>query len=382
MSPQIPSWQRASSSTSAAEQVPMKQPESQASSSDDKNKDDGKATHSIESVRKFLDDPIVKNAPVDQQRSFLESKGVGKDLIDEALRGTVAAEEGEKEATATIFDPAEFKTSSIQYQTRPQTTQTPTRDVPPIVTYPEFLIQPQKPPPLVTVSRLVNTAYVAGGLAATFYGLSKYLVNPMREQLTEARHDYFSHVQAKLDALNEKLARTVSHVPETSPKKRSDDTEEHSDEESVVSDPTELFHRDIGTQTSRRPSLVSSSDSSADANGLSKPKPPPVERQQEMLRIISSHLKELAEVSSANGTATGSALDSVEELRMSLYELATPITEGVWTPTGAGAGAQKKKDDDAIAELRAEIRGVKGLLLNARRFPTSTVPARPGIRAA
>ena len=39
----------------------------------------------LASVRKFLEDPAVKDAPYDKKRAFLESKGISSDVMDEIL---------------------------------------------------------------------------------------------------------------------------------------------------------------------------------------------------------------------------------------------------------------------------------------------------------
>jgi hypothetical protein len=53
-------------------------------------------------------------------------------------------------------------------------------------------------------------------------------------------------------------------------------------------------------------------------------------------------------------------------------------TQNVWS-TGFGADHKPGADDDAIEEVKKEIRGVKGVLLSAKRFaPVGTVSGRAG----
>ena len=302
----------------------------------------------LERVQKFLAEPSVKSASMEKKRAFLEGKNINKDMIEKVLK-----EEAVK-MPKVVFDSSEFKRATA----RPEVV----RDVPPVVTYPEFLIAPQKPPPLITIKRLVNTAYITGGLAATLYGVSKFIVAPMTEGLTASRHDFAQHTEEQLGKLNEKLTHVVSSVP-SSAQVRNGDVD--SDLESVISDPTELFHRDMATQTSppqsRKPSVTE------DVSGL--PSRSTIEKQEDRLKIMKSHMNELLDDSNDNGTHNDALQDGVSDLRKYLDSLmyAPPSTfeNGIWQPA---AHANKNKDD-AVAAFRAEIRGVKGVLLNARRFP-------------
>ncbi|KAF4552461.1 Hypothetical protein D9617_10g074430 [Elsinoe fawcettii] len=322
-----------------------------------------KATFSIEEVRKFLEDPTVRDAPGDKKRSFLAAKGVDQRTVDEILKEQTKAEIVGKQVD---FDVKDFKAKSSQSQPPASA-----RDAPPIVTYPEFLVKPQKPPPLVTINRLLNTAYVAGGLAATFYGLSKYIIEPMTTNLTEARHDFAEHSNEKVQTLNEKLEKVVSKVPP--PKLTIPQVEQALDDESITSDPTELFHRDIGVQTSpslsRRPSVDSSLPDPATRTLADK--------QEERLRVMRSHLDDLLDGEVSGRESNVAVEGSVGELREYLNGLffapQKHVEYGFWQSKDP-----EDKKDDAVAALRSEIRGVKGMLLSARRFPAGKPTARVG----
>ncbi|KAJ9619316.1 hypothetical protein H2203_008645 [Taxawa tesnikishii (nom. ined.)] len=317
----------------------------------------------LSQVRKFLENPKVKSAPTDKKRAFLESKGVNKEMIDEALGGTLGgtlagAVEGNSSVSLTA---AEFKSSQQRQLQQSQ------KDVPPIVTYPEFLVKPQKPPPLVTVNRLLNTAYAAGGLAAIVYGFSKYIIKPMEENLTEARHELYQHRQERLDELNEKLSGLVSKVPPAKAKPISQDEEDAADAdvESITSDPTELFHRDIGTQTEDLPSSSSPKASSK----AEKPTPETtIEKQNTRLKVLISHIEEITAHANKNSTSNEGVKGSLADLKEYLDNMVyNSMSRGdIWS---AGPGPEKK--DDAIAALKQEIRGVKGVLLSAKRFPAA-----------
>ncbi|GAB7342251.1 hypothetical protein MBLNU457_g0495t1 [Dothideomycetes sp. NU457] len=319
----------------------------------------------LEQVRTFLAQDAVKAAPMEKKRAFLESKGVSQKIIDMALSESGRATETTQNVT---ISPSEFKASQQQATSGPQIQ----RDVPPVVTYPEFLVQPQKPPPLVTINRLLNTAYVTGALGTVFYGLSKYIIDPMKDNLTEARHDFAEHVLEHTNKLNDKLSSVASTVPSIA-KAKPDISARDNDVDSVVSDPTELFHRDYGTQTEavlERPSSPDSSDDEISATAKST-----IEKQEERLKTMTSHFKEvLSSIKADQGGAEsiqGRVTDLREYLDVMIYPHLAQIENGSWqyAPT-----ADRKKDD-GVAALRAEIRSVKGVLLSAKRFPPSVGPA-------
>jgi hypothetical protein len=239
------------------------------------------------------------------------------------------------------------------------------RDIPPIVTYPEFLAQTEKPPSLITTSRLVNTAYITGGLMATIYGLSKFIVAPMARDLSEARQEFAAHTQEQLEDLNKRLGEAVSVDPATKLKPNLSDMAD--DVSEADSDPTELYHRDYGTQTtpnlSRRPSLAVSADPE-----------PTVTAHENRLKIITSHLKELEANRSNNTTSAISLQGKVTDLKLYLSEMSyqnqyySNVGGLYGSSFGLPTGADGKKDQ--IDNLKQDIRAVKGVFLSARNFPT------------
>lgn len=314
----------------------------------------------IDQVRKFLQDPSVKDAPMQKKISFLESKGVQRDIIQDVLSS---------ETTSTTFSTADFQTSR-QAQEQGQLH----NHVPPIVTYPEFLMQPQSPPPIVTVNRLLSTAYITGGLVATIYALSKFIISPMAANLAEARHELAEHSSDKLSLINDKLSSLVSIIPpSTNTKAGNVDSDEIDDNESTVSDPTELFHRDIGTQTSAPPSPGPESPGSD--NTLAAPESV-LTKQETCLKIIHSHMSELLAANESNASSNEDVQSGISDFKQYLDRMAYSIPayqyhpgESVFTPPGT----PKDKKDDAVAAFKAEIRGVKGVLLSAKRFPSAAV---------
>ncbi|KAH0276591.1 hypothetical protein KCU91_g3759, partial [Aureobasidium melanogenum] len=265
---------------------------------------------------------------------------------------------------AVSFSAADFRS------TAPSTTPQPRRDMPPIITYPEFLVQPRKPPPLVTVGRLINATYIAGALTASAYALSKYIIAPMADNLNEARHDLFEHTGDHVTNFNDKISKLVSTVPSSAKSLPSTPADlADFDTDSITSDPTELFHRDVGTQTS--PSLSRRTSLSSDAE-LVKPEAMPL-KHASRLDIIKSHLSELLEGAESNGTSNQTLQESVSETRHYLDGLYYTPPSYSWNADNSlnASDASKDKKSDAAVTLKAEIRGVKGVLLSAKRFPSA-----------
>lgn len=348
----IPPWQRAHVPKDGQQQQPDQPPQT-----------DSPAAPSVESAAKFLDDASIKNAPRERKRAFLQAKGIPSADIDKLLDST-PEEKPEQEPTVVHSQP-----TKAPPQTRPRS------DVPPIVTYPEFLVQPQKPPPLVTTQRLLNTAYVTGALMATMYGLSKYVIEPMSDTLASARHDFFEHSTALVADLNSRLEKSVSMLPPDSKISGPAHGEYAEPPSPTDSDPTELFHRDVGTQTTA--DLEKPSES---------PCPPPAENES-AVSYHESRIRSLAACISdlKSSTETHELVDS--DLKTELNDLTSRLHQmsyrgpsyDLWPSYGADGGkaaadkSSGKASEDEIDRIKAEIRSVKGVLLSARNFPGARV---------
>ncbi|KAL6711377.1 hypothetical protein ACN47E_005908 [Coniothyrium glycines] len=382
--PSIPAWQRPSTESSSSlppsQQAAAEQPveiEAPTPTEDDEQppveaptptEDDiadasGEDAHTestilVEQASRFLDDPTIRDAPREKKVAFLQAKGVKAEDI-KTLLGTATKENAVAEMEE--FGQRTWSTTPPKPASIPESRPQP-REIPPIVTYPEFLAQTEKPPPLITTRRLLATAYMTGGLMASIYGLSKYIIAPMTQNLAEARHDYAEHTQAQLKELNEKLGKAVSVDPASKTKTIIDIGDDISEADS---DPTELYHRDYGTQTtptlSRRPSTSSPSDPH-----------PTITAQENRLKIIKSHLKELE----SNRTSYGTSKDS---LRTKVSDLSTYLSEmsyqnqyhsnmGFYGSSYTMPGSKDGKNDQ-IEVLKNDIRAVKGVFLSARNFP-------------
>lgn len=269
----------------------------------------------------------------------------------------------------TAFTSSDFAQYQQQTAPRPSQPQQPQQrpTAPPIITYPEFLVDAHKPPPLITPSRVINTIYFAGGISALLYGANKWLHTPMIESLSTSRHDLYTHSHSKLEEFNSRLSKIVSKLP-AEPKH----PDEQDDIESISSDPTELYHRDMGTQTSDLPPIKKSTNT---------PSSSPLDHHTNVLRILHSHLEEMAESSDKVGDAHTERLLTCNKFRHYLDGMVYN-TDGLPTWEAGADGAMSMKQgsvkQDGIEDLKKEIRGVKGVLLSARRFPTPGVGAGVG----
>jgi hypothetical protein len=344
----------------------------------------------LEQASRFLQDPSIRDAPRGRKVTFLESKGVRSEEVEELLGKTIAedaapdiTEAGERAWSTVSIHPRCLSARSLHtnlWQAPPkkpselpaQPPRTQTRDIPPIVTYPEFLAQPTQQPPLITTRRILNTAYITGGIMATMYGLSKYLIAPMIENMTESRHEFASHTQEQLEELNKRLADAASVDPATTVKSKAADTAD--DVSEADSDPTELYHREYGTQTSPSLSRPPSVSSPPDEN-------PTITGHENRLKILTSHLREL-ESSHSNDTASSDSLKTkLSDLTTYLSELSyqNQFYSGMGGLYGGNYGLPKTKDgkDDQVEVLKSDIRAVKGIFLSTRNFPAGGRSSMP-----
>ncbi|EEQ87591.1 peroxin 14/17 [Blastomyces dermatitidis ER-3] len=390
----IPSWQlpHADSTTSNPATAVN-------ASSEDKEKTESSARETlIEQASRFLEDESIRDAPTDKKVSFLESKGLNNEDIQKLLGVSRNPEATSTGTTSPSTDSVKTLLPSSQGPQSPQIDSSSpisppspsnnlnpptTASTPPIITYPEFLLHTQKPPPLVTLQGVLYTLYGAGGLAATLYGASQFLINPMLAELSRARHELAETAQRNLCTLNEKLEKTVSSIPPM-PQSSSQQDQQLIDDDTVsnASDPTELFHRDIATQTS--PELLPSATTPVidpETDGLS-PSEKTVNAHVKRLQSISSRLTDYLSEEDTSGIIHGSTEKSVGELKNYLDGLiySNPSAYlgsnlyGIYNDNSGsmrsdGTFGGTSKEEDAIAAFKAEIRSVKGTLLSARNFP-------------
>ena len=397
--PSIPSWQ--------VQHQPSKNDTTKESSKPSAGADDQPSTDRqslLDDASKFLEEESIRNAPIDRKIAFLESKGLTNDEIQKLLGVTRNPETNDSANTASTTLTEEKSMPAMSSKTSPLSgspstvsetpktsahDQRPSRDIPPIITYPEFLYEAQKPPPLVSLKSVLYTIYAASGIAASIYGASEFLVKPMVASLTTARHDFAETAQDNLEQLNKKLEENVSTIPPAASAKshRSAAEDEEKDEdnaESVASDPTELFHRDIATQTSPEMETVPDLTSTADKGGPSKAEKA-VAKHLKRLQNITSQLHEAKTAEARVDSATSEARDRLSELHTYLdsltYSAPTYLNSNLYGMYGDVSKDSKKSgissgEEDAIAAFKTEVRSVKGALLSAKNFPSGGVGYR------
>ncbi|KAM7183505.1 peroxisomal membrane protein PEX14 [Naviculisporaceae sp. PSN 640] len=298
----------------------------------------------LEQAKIFLKDPEVQKETTERKVEFLKSKGITQSDIDQLLKDELLQVQPEPQAPLTALPPLA----------------TAKEDRPPIVTYPEFLTKPVRPPPLMSMNGFLNTLYAFGGVSALIYGTSKYVLEPMVASLTEARISLHDTANQNLTKLVEKLENTVSEIPPTIKKPEpvhSDDD----DEESNYDDPTELFHRDVGVQTS-----IPSSPRPSTAN----PESQPLSTQQatKLTNLVSS----LRAVHDGLNSQTGDIGDikaHLEAFRDDLDQLSTASYSDFSGGFSYYGSSSRNEPDDEIKKAKENIRRVKGVLLSTRSFP-------------
>lgn len=231
---------------------------------------------------------------------------------------------------------------------------------------------------------------------ATMYGTSKYVIMPMMEALSEARLSLAGVALAHLKNLNSRLERTVSEIPVSAmvEKQQSSSAVARSVDElhagghdvllrsetSSVSDPTELFHVDVGTQTSPVISRPTSPPNGRRFPSTAEDRLARLAHQESRLKDLRAHLLDTVEDVNDLGDADAVVAESIQELSTYLDSLVdtSPYYGSNNHMYGGGllgaSGVQNRGQsntisDDEVMGVKAEIRGIKGVLLNARNFP-------------
>ncbi|KAI6245378.1 hypothetical protein HI914_06380 [Erysiphe necator] len=314
----------------------------------------------IEQARKFLQKDEIQDIEKEKKAAFLQTKGLSNDEIEELIGGTEKTDSKAKNLSSPKT--SERESQAVKTKTAPQTTPIP------IVTYPEFLVNPPlKPSPLLTTSHLINTLYSASFLTATLYGTLEYIVTPMLLRLNDCRHELFNSTLLKLNTLCERLQGQVSEIPVIV--KPYISRESDIEAEDIDNDPTKLFHRDIGIQTS--PPRSPQPKNSQLAQG-------PLAYQFSHLCDLFSTLRDANNLLADETNSDSGLEDALSDLRKYLNTVAYPLRsinnyESIYLsngtmagyPTGNGTGV----DLNEANSVKKEIKGMKGILLSARTFP-------------
>ncbi|KAI1803813.1 hypothetical protein F4811DRAFT_523045 [Daldinia bambusicola] len=405
----IPSWQHAQ--YEATKEAPETETETNESQKDAAaTAADETETVTIDQVRKFLKDDTVRTSSVEKKREFLKGKGLDEAQIQQLLDEVEEQQDAAQSTLSSSFssspintptssvsslhnDNGEISEKEVVEESRDRDIEgavqpTPSmaaannnnnnNNVAPIITYPEFLTAPPKPEPLITPSRLGNILAVTGSIWTLLYGVSRFGVNPMVTTLNDSRADYFAHVGSRLAQLVEKLEDTVSEVPyqhgkplpPSSSRWRGGEGEDD-DNESTFSDPTELFHRDVGTQTS--PVMQSAEFGSSTSSLADRP----IDAQARRLTALRASLREMSDmhVRHAEGAADLNTL--LREVRDEVDKLGVPPMLDFSSVYGGfgygrgGSGSGSGEVNDEVKRTKDAIRSVKGMLLSSRSFPTT-----------
>ncbi|KAI0202535.1 peroxisomal membrane anchor protein conserved region-domain-containing protein [Astrocystis sublimbata] len=343
----------------------------------------------LEHARKFLDHETVKASSPEEKRIFLKSKGLDDSQVTTLLNeprdddesavtppavestatpdgadNEIDTQSDRNEAISMPTNNSASATSESSPRSNPPAPSFTTESRAPIITYPEFLTKPQRPPPLITPSRLTNILAVSGGIWALLYGISGLVIRPMVDNLNEARSDYYEHVNEKMSQLVEKLESTASEVPYKNGKPLKSQLLDRAvdDNDSITSDPTELFHRDIGTQTSPPPSVVGATTAAASSNQK------PVDVQADRLSSISALLRELTLMHTQRAEGNADLRTSIGEIRDQVDKIGYPPVQDFSTMGGLGYG-QSADPNDEFKKTKDAIRSVKGIFLSSRSFP-------------
>jgi len=180
--------------------------------------------------------------------------------------------------------------------------------------------------------------------------------------LTEARLDLHGAAAENLSRLVEKLEGVVSEKtpPAEAAKKQSPrDGDDNTDSES---DPAELFHRDIGVQTSLPSSPVMSSR--LDLEPVSAQAA--TARQAGRIVDLVASVRAVGDALMAQGEKDAGfqgVLDDLKNRTLRLNQQAT--ISGYWLPRHSN----RIEPDDEIRKAKENVRRLKGVLLSARSFP-------------
>ncbi|KAI2617436.1 peroxisomal membrane anchor protein conserved region-domain-containing protein [Hypoxylon sp. NC1633] len=362
--PSMPSWQQPQ---------PEKEAVSETTNPEDQNT--GATDTTLDQGRKFLRDEKVRDSSVERQTEFLKSKGLDDTQIQILLKEIEEDTQALTPPSTTLKsldkdgDSKQSSELSKEIETTTSAAPSPASDSPPIITYPEFLTKSPRPPPLITPSRLANILAVSGGIWTLLYGTARFAVSPMVDTLNDARTDYYAHVSDKAAQLVEKLEDVVSEVPYKNgkPLKPKLDDAAYEDDESTFSDPTELFHRDFGTQTSPLMLADDSTSRSTTPNQVDKS----VDYQARRLAAVRASIRELNIMHVSRAEKTADLNSTLREIRDEVDKLGTPPMADFTAIHGGLGFGRTAEPNDEVRKTKDAIRSVKGMFLSTRSFPTT-----------
>lgn len=179
----------------------------------------------------------------------------------------------------------------------------------------------------------------------------------MLESLNEARHDFASNARRNLSRFNAQLEGVVSTVPESIAQPSETEYAEGGGENE---DPSELFHRDVGVQTSLPTSRAPSPQPPASSTLMNLQKP------DEQLASVKTSLGSILSQQISEKHDSDELKNAIHELKEYCESLAyiPPASTSAWDN-----GRHPKGPDDEISHLKKDLRSMKGMLLSAKSFP-------------
>lgn len=340
----------------------------------------------FDQAAKWLASETIKTAPKEEKISFLRNKGLASEDIAKLLEASSSDSLSEESPlrAATIDGASNSDTNAPPVSTpgpsSPSAWQTP----PPIITYPETLLRSHAPSqtPLVTAGGIASFVYGAFGIASGVYMASKHIVQPMVDGLVSARIELAETTIRNLEAMNQKLEGIVSRVPNDSllasetekegPKTQANGLQQYDSEDSSQPGPPSL--RGVGDSMISTKSREHKQDS---WDTVSE-----VERHTTSIRRLSSRLYNILNYDEGETLKTADARDCLTDVQTYLDRLAysVPFTLNTFgypmSDRLTSARSNSPGDGDALLNLRAEIRSLKGAMLNAKNFPNPSITSR------
>ncbi|CAK7203253.1 hypothetical protein SEUCBS139899_005984 [Sporothrix eucalyptigena] len=356
----------------------------------------------LDQARTFLRDQSVQCETRPRKAAFLASKGLTSVQIDQLL--------AEEDQVSSAVSPVPSQDASAPAEQAPS--------LPPIVTYPEFMARPPQPPPLVTPNVFLGALYGSAAVSSLLYATARLVLAPMVDALTDSRAELHDTAANNLTRLLDQLEKVVSEVPEAAKAvaggavARSSfaaasvaaDEDDVSTAETTDSydDPTEVFHRDIGIQTSLPPSPTLAPKVTMDSTvpSLSTSLAPPAVGsadepsqsyyQTERLTNLVTSIRSLTQGWAGSADVLSEIQTTVDVFREDVEKLSRPPAYAYGGGFGSGIygygssvsanGSNKypgyvtttrNEPDDEIRKAKENIRRVKGALLTTRTFPTA-----------
>lgn len=182
----------------------------------------------------------------------------------------------------------------------------------------------------------------------------------MVETLNDSRSDFQETTSSKLDQLVAQLEKTVSVLPPPPASSQQSQAVAAAEDDE---DPAEMFHRDIGTQTSLP----------ATPNGVLEKKELAALTHANQLGKLTRWTAGLRDDVRAQTSSFADMQSQIDNFRNELdtmtYAQHDFTNHSSFDMFGAG---KKNEPNDEIRKARDNIRRIKGVLLSTRSFPAST----------